>query len=271
MAPPDTYIAMKLSRDGRLAAVTRGDLDPNAGMATLWLFDVAAKTKRVLADHIFPIVAPAWSLDSSAVAYAMPDGVVRSNIQEGSQTRLGRDPAPLHLTDWSPDGSTLLYGLFGASWDMWQLRLDGTGERPLLATRHTEGHGQFSPDGHWVVYVSDESGRKEVWVRSFETSSIAFKISDGGGYNPSWRADGRALYYLNTHRQLVEVDVHLAPTFGMGASRTLFRMWISEGLAELYASQYAVSPDGQRFLVKTPVEPPPPATVRVNWRPLDRR
>lgn len=100
------------------------------------------------------------------------------------------------------------------------------------------------------------------------TIGRAPKISDGGGYNPLWRGDGRALYYLNPHRQLVEADVSLTPTFHTGASRTLFPVPVDEGLAEVYVTQYAVARDGQRVLVKTPAAPLKPMVVRVNWGPI---
>jgi Tol biopolymer transport system component len=239
------------------------------------LFETATAVRQQLADHVSTFGNPAWSPDSSSIVFtSSAAGFVRKDTRDGAETTLFRDSAPSAVvTGWSPDGRVLLYGVVDpvTGFDIWAKLAGQTRPEKYLATPFSEGHAQFSPDGRWVAYASNESGQQEVWVRPYPASSLKFKISDGGGYDPRWRADGRALYYLDPRTELVEVDVHLHPTFSVGPSRLLFRGYVTEGLSSIYTSQYVASPDGQRFLFKTPVDPNPPMTVAVNWASLPGR
>jgi hypothetical protein len=129
--------------------------------------------------------------------------------------------------------------------------------KPFLASRFNEIQARFSPDRRWIAYASDESGRFEVYVRPFPAAGVQSPISVGGGTQPEWRRDG----------QLMAVDVvSSSSTLTAGVPRRLFDVEIPE-LSAPYANDYAVSADGQGFLVNTVVDQPtlPTLSVIVNW------
>jgi hypothetical protein len=139
---------------------------------------------------------------------------------------------------------------------------------PFLAGPFNEVQGRFSPNGRWVAYASDESGKFEVYVRPFpaeNTQSTAISIA--GGMQPEWRGDGKELFYISADGRLTAVPVVTdAAALRAGEPRALFAVEVPEPIAP-YQTDYAVTADGQRFLVNTVVEQPtrPSLTVILNW------
>jgi tRNA A-37 threonylcarbamoyl transferase component Bud32/Tol biopolymer transport system component len=261
LGEPALYGAIALSPDGQSVAVGRGD------PSEVVLFEGPTGLRQFLTEGTSGV--PVWSPGGDAIVAAQTSGsFVRKDVRSGNEATLFRDPRGPFLTSLSPDGRTVLYGVPNSvtNWDIWERTLGNTVSRPYLATPFTEGDAKFSPDGHWVAYVSDETSRREVWVGAYPAPEPKYKISNGGGYMPLWRADGRALYYLDRTSQLVEVEVTTGPTsFKQGAVHLLFQGDVNQGLAQHFTSQYAVSPDGQRFLFKRLVQPESPITVMLNW------
>jgi len=137
----------------------------------------------------------------------------------------------------------------------------------FLATPGNDVQGRFSPNGRWMAYASDESGRFEVYVRPFPAASGQTKISIAGGRQPEWRRDGKELFYISADGKLTAVPVTTdGPTFSVGAPHALFDVEVAEPSAP-YPNDYAVTADGQRFLVNTVVDQPtrPALTVILNW------
>ncbi len=136
-----------------------------------------------------------------------------------------------------------------------------------LGTPFNEVQGRFSPNTRWVAYASDESGRFEVYVRPFPAASGLTQISIAGGMQPEWRRDGKELFYISADGKLTAVPVTTdGPTFSAGAPHALFDVEVPEPIAP-YPTDYAVTADGQRFLVNTVVDQPtrPALTVILNW------
>ena len=180
-------------------------------------------------------------------------------------------------TDWSRDGRFLLYmtGALGgptapeaAGVDIWMLPLGGDRKPvPVLQTNFNELQARLSPDGRWMAYVSDESGRFEIYVKSFNAPSTTaptpegkWLLSKGGGTEPRWSRDGRALFYLGVGGSVMAVDIKTTPAFEPGMPKPLFQ--IPAG-----ATIWDVAPDGQRFLlpVLTAESSRVPFTVVLNW------
>jgi tRNA A-37 threonylcarbamoyl transferase component Bud32/Tol biopolymer transport system component len=253
------YGALALSPDGRHVAVQR------ANPSELRLFDHGPKS--VSLASIGRGGSLVWSTTGDAIAYARDGGVAKKTLGSGGESTLFEGLPGADLTGWSPNGRTLFFSVADpvTGWHILEATVGGGPPRPYLSTSHMNGHAQFSPDGRWIVYVSEESGVKEVWVGTDPASSMPIKISDGGGYMPLWRADGRALYYLDAANWLVEVDVELGANFKAGKPHRLFQGVVNQGLADHYVNQYAVSRDGQRFLFKTLAQPDPPLKVMLNW------
>ena len=146
-----------------------------------------------------------------------------------------------------------------------------------LQTEFNEHQGRLSPDGRWMAYASDESGRSEVYVRAFPTPGTRWRVSTDGGSDPRWRRDGKELFYQSTDRTLLAADVKADISFTVSAPRALFKMPIADRGARMTevsnASSYEPTGDGQRFLINALIEgpPPPPVTVILHWPAALRR
>lgn len=134
---------------------------------------------------------------------------------------------------------------------------------PYLATEFSEAGGQYSPDGKWVAYFSDESGNNEVYVRSALPTGGKLLVSPSGGLRPIWRRDGKEIFYLGTAGELMAAKVRQkGSNLEIEPAMRLFKAH-----AESFLPSFDVSPDGQRFLVvsSSPRKQPSPVTVVVNW------
>jgi hypothetical protein len=168
---------------------------------------------------------------------------------------------------WSPDGQLLAFIEVNPTTgiDILMLRLSDRKVQPFIRTPFNEGAARFSPDGHWLAYISDESGRNEIYVQPYPGPGGKWQISTEGGTEPVWNRNGRELFYRNGNKMMA-VDIATQPSFAAGKPRMLF-----EGpytLAPGQTPNYDVSPDGQRFLMLKPVEQaagPTQINVVLNW------
>jgi Tol biopolymer transport system component len=173
--------------------------------------------------------------------------------------------------DWSHDGRYLIFELDGGvkmKSDLWLLPM--TGELtpvPYLQTPFSETHARFSPDGRWVAYVSDESGRPEIYVQSFPATGGKWQVSTGGGDQPQWRGDGKELYYVAGDRNLMAVAVNTTSTFEASQPTALFQTRLPITTLTDDRNNYAGTADGQKFLVNNLVEQnnSAPITFVLNW------
>ena len=141
----------------------------------------------------------------------------------------------------------------------------------FLQTASDEREGKFSPDGRFVAYVSDESGRYEVYVASFPAPNLRVPISNGGGYAPRWRRDGKELLYFTDDGKLMSVDVTLGGTFKAGVPKVLLQVPIFGGGVNLL-NRWDMTADGQRFLINTVGgSVSAPLTLVENWPALLRK
>jgi len=265
------FIDAALSPDGGRAAMGR----VVAGNLDVWLSDVGSGTQNRFTFDPHDDGQAVWSPDGSRIAFAsrrLGPGDLFEKPASGSS-----DEQPLLLTregkaplSWSRDGRFLLYraqGTDGLDRDLWALPL--TGERkpfPVVQTPFDEASGDISPDGKWVAYTSDESGRIEVYVQSFPGPGGKRQISTTGGSQIRWRPDGRELFYVAADERLIAVPITLGADGQLetGAPVPLFRTRISPYFDR--HAQYSIAPDG-RFLMNVVVEAPdvPPITVVLNW------
>jgi Tol biopolymer transport system component len=186
---------------------------------------------------------------------------------EGTPSRpCGQRQCILMPTDWSRDGRFVLYtfmGTFPATIDIWALPLFGDRKPlPVAQTEFTENQGTFSPDGRWIAYTSDETGQPNVYIQPFLRAGGKHLISPNGGRNPHWRADSKELFYLDAAGAMTAVPIDLTASSPAGLPRTLF-----PAEAVSVYNMYAVTRDGQRFLVNRPPNgaTATPLTVIVNW------
>src|SRR5262249_46270521 len=139
---------------------------------------------------------------------------------------------------------------------------------PVVQTTFDETFALFSPDGKWIAYESNESGRNEIYVQPFPGPGNKARISTDGGAQVHWRKDGKELFYIALDGRLMAVPIHLATdTIEAGAPVPLFATHMGPALSFPNRQQYDVSPDGQRFLMNTIIEEAPsPITVILNWK-----
>jgi serine/threonine-protein kinase len=268
-APSRSYRAPRLSPDGRQIAVGIGP--------DVWIYNILRDTlTRLTFEKNNAGYAAVWTPDSKRVAFPS-DRAGSLNIfwkaADGSsaEERLTTSENPQQVGSFSPDGRTMLYTETNPKTrqDIWALSLDGE-RKPhvFLATPFRESSALFSPDGHWVAYLSDESGRIEVYVRPFPGPGGKWQVSVDGGSQAVWSSKGNELFYRtgNSQEKMMVVDIQTQPTFSAGKPRLLFEGSYVGGAG---AAMYSASPDGQRFLMsKTPDQVQASLTefnVVVNW------
>ena len=220
-----------------------------------------------------------WSPDGSRLVFSRQRAGILDLYQKpangaGAEALLLASPESKAATSWSADGRSLLYGtLFPKTGiDMWGLPMAGDPKPwPFLNTTFNESWGAFSPDGHWVAYASDESGRAEIYVRPFPGPGGQWQVSTAGGKDPRWRPDGTALYYIAPDSRLMAAPIASSGTaLQPGLPTALFQARIVGGGTQNISlrQQYDVAPDG-RFLINVNADESTaaPITVITNWNP----
>jgi hypothetical protein len=283
---------VQLSPDGKrvvLTQVTEASAVVNvlSGNVRAWTAELARGIFSRLTASEGTEGSPAVSPDGHVVFSSTLNGAIgdlywtRAGGIEAPEPLLVKSPTVKHPNDISPDGRFLIYDDHTAQrQDLWILPLQPPpqgGERkpfPFLATSADETFGQFSPDGKWIAYSSDESGRREVYVQGFDPNRVPaaavgkWQISAAGGDKPRWSADSKELYYIAADRKLMAVPVKIGATFEPGIAVPLFET------KTVGFFPYDVSPDG-RFLLNTPAGAEAPAsspvTILMNWEATLRR
>jgi Tol biopolymer transport system component len=267
---------LELSPDG--VRVAEGRVD-DRGTWGVWMLDLARGANTRLSFEAGGGSA-VWLPDGSQIVYA-PAGGQSTDLYRKPANGAGQGEVILHSEgiktpdDWSHDGRFVIYmqRSKNASTDLWVLPLQGDRKpMPYLTTQFNETQAKFSPDGHWVVYASNESGTREVYVQPFPTSSGGkWAVSNGGGSQPRWSRDGKELFYFAPDSTLMEVSVTTTGGgFQPGAPKPLFRATVLGGLGggAGVAWRWDISPDGKRFLINTALDESTaaPVTVVLNWQ-----
>jgi eukaryotic-like serine/threonine-protein kinase len=270
---PDEYNTFRLSPDGRNVAASHSR--PTGG-SDLWLLNVDRGLGTRFTFRPALSAWPVWSPDGRTIVFTSgtPRNLYRKESSGGGEDeRLTESRNSQLAADWSRDARFVSYWEIApdTGFDLWVLPVTPEGKpagdaRPWLRTPFNERYGRFSPDGRWLAYVSDESGRYEVYVDSFPNRRGKARISTGGGNSPEWAPDGGHLFYISPDNKMM--DATLKPggdSLEASAPRELF------GLPAVDNGQlpYEVGPDGKRFLVlATPRNSVQPLTVIVNWPAL---
>jgi eukaryotic-like serine/threonine-protein kinase len=218
-------------------------------------------------------IAAIWSPDGHQIAFYRFAGGQFELYQKptngaGPEQRLTRVRGLARPSDWSPDGKFLVFSQFSGTTrcDLWLLPVKGDRKPyPYLQTAADEYSGQFSPDGRWMAYVSDESGRPEVWVQSIPPSGAKWQISIVGGNQPRWRRDGRELFYVSADQKLMAVPVRIGFSFEAGAPQALSEITVASSLGGAFL--YNPAANGRRFLVSDRAAGEKPRiSVVLNWQ-----
>jgi len=259
---------VELSADGKSVALAI--LDPTRRTRDIWIQDLSRGVRTRFTFDPGEERTAIWSPDSTRVVYnAQRKGVERDLFAKasngsGAETTVLADGLSKDPMSISPDGRFLLYRVSAKTRnDIWVQPLDGSSKPyAFLASEYNENYGRFSPDGKWVAYTGEESGQSQVYVVPFPGPGGKWQVSSAGGTFPKWRGDGRELFYLAMDGQMMSVAVDgTTAAFRAEAPRALFRAPVSS----FVGYSYAVTHDGQRFLVNTAVPTPVPVTVVSDW------
>ena len=240
VGPPADYGGIRLSPDEHQCAMEIRD--PATGVLGIWVMELARGVATRLSSSASMNVSPTWSPDGARIVYTSsrsghwnlfsetPRRPARKRFSSVSRD----DQSP---TDWSPDGSVIAFNNTGPDpadkYQVWMFALAGKRPSAHLRSGFNERDAMFSPDGQLLAYVSDESGRQEIYVRPVRSANRKWQISNDGGTQPSWRRDGKELWYLGASSRLFAVSVKPGPEpqFGM----TIFAL---RGAAACVAERY---------------------------------
>ena len=263
---PGIYGNIMLAPNGRAVASDTTDL---ASQNTdIWTYDLETRSaKRLTFDPAIDSL-PVWSPDGSRTVFASNrelkfDLYLKDTNGAQEEKVIPQDGPDRFPTDWSRDGK---YVLYGRGPDLWFLTFPELRATQFLKAASTLKTGRFSPDGKWVAYSSNESGRWEIYVTSFPEAHGKWQVSNTGGDQPRWRGDGKELFYLSTDSKIMAVPVKTGSNFDAGTPTALFQANPREMVATSELFSYDVSNDGQKFLVNASLKTAmTPMSVVLNW------
>jgi Tol biopolymer transport system component len=250
--------------------------DPHSGADSLWIYDVASDVSTRFTVEPGDALWPAWSPDDSRIAYSVQqqghvdvDIFVKLSSGAAPASPLYSSPAIKFVNDWSRDGRYILFqqmeGQSKTGWDICLLDVQKKTAAAVIQTQFNETGAIFSPDGKWIVWASDVSGRNELYAQPFPGPGPSVQITTNGGSEPQWGDDGKRIFFRDGDDAMCRVDVETVPTLRASKPVALFPLrarWLNIG-----GRQWQATGDGQRFLLDEliPEGAPAPITVIMNW------
>jgi len=240
--------------------------DSGSGTADLWLYDIARQAKSRLTFDDANDYAPVWSPDGERIAFKSErtgagDIYVRPSGGGSTAELLYSSERIDSPEDWSPDAAYIAFDKGTGNFDLWILPLDEKEEAfPLIEGEFDVGFARFSPDGRWIAYISNESGRYQLYATRFPSGEGKWQLSiEGAEWLIDWRQDGRELYYIDPEGDLFAVEVTLGDDLVAEIPRQLFP-------TRAYRS-WAATDNGREFIVGTPVSETSELTTTliINW------
>ena len=247
-------------------------VNPQSRTRDIWIVDRAREISTRFTFDKDNENYPLWSPDGRRIAYWSDaqgaSGIFAKQLTGSGETEsLSPQAEEAVLKDWSRDGSTIVFDRSSATGtDIWTLPVSGDHKpKVFLNGPYNEYDGHLSPDGRYLAYVSDESGHDEIYVQTYPSRSDKWQVSNHGGNDPRWAANGHEMYYLSPDQQMMSVPVKSEPAFDPGTPAALFRAKVLSPAGQ--RMHYSVTADGQTFIVIVPAASRllPTTTVVVNW------
>ena len=272
----DLYGFPRISPDGRKLVVSKLSAASSSG---IWIFDLNHNTSSRLTFFAGKDAMPVWSPDDKFIAFASNQGANRHIYQQaangsGTATPLVAAQGDEILPSWSSDGRYLVFQSHSSQgnspWEIWAAPLFGDRKTfPVAQNPHfLQGDAALSPDGKWLAYDTDETGRLEVYLMPFLHGGGKWQLSTSGGGCSRWRADGKELFYMSLDNKLMSVEIsEQASSVVIGKVQPLFQ---ANPVPRAPECMYDVTPDGQKFVVVTLALEPgsQPLTLTLNWPAL---
>jgi Tol biopolymer transport system component len=269
---PSWYNNVQLSPDGRRVAADQ--TDPDGRNTDIWVQDPARdSTTRLTFDPALDMT-PVWSPDSKQLLISSNRTLdfrlyAKNADGSGSDEQIVKSGGSglgtqFNALDWSLDRKyVLVRRANGLAYFAWSERV----LKPLVEASWVMRGGRFSPDGRWVAYASNETGKMEVYVCPFPAGNGKWQVSTAGGQEPRWRQDGKEMFYLSPDGTMMAAPVTLGGGFEAGSPVALFQTHRRQSISSQDIFSYDVSSDGQRFLIATKVDEgnPAPLSVLLNW------
>ena len=268
MGPPALYANPEISPDGRRLAFEQ--TDRNGRNVDIWVRELASEAALRLTFGPGLNERAVWSPDGKRIAYSSNRALAwalneknadgsgpERHIVEETSGRVG-------FWDWSRDGKNQL---FLKNEELWSLSVSDGQKKLFIRVNGLARNAQFSPDGKWVAYSSNETGNWEVYVVPFPAGDSRWQVSRGGGEQPRWRRDGKELFFLSPDAKMMAVAVKAGSTFEAESPVMLFQAHPRQFISAMELVSYDVSADGQRFLINTKVDEPnaAPLSVILHW------
>jgi eukaryotic-like serine/threonine-protein kinase len=264
---PDVYGNVFLAPSGRSVATDKTDM--GSLNIDIWTYELQRDSaKRLTFDPAIDAV-PIWSPDATRLVFASDRQLlfelyVKNSDGTQDEKRILHNEFGSFPSDWSRDGKYILYC---RGTDLWFATFPELKSSLFLKAPSVLRNGQFSPDGKWVAYASNETGKWEIYVTSFPEARGRWQVSTGGGEQPRWRGDGRELFYLSADGKMMAAPVTPGTNFDAGTPAALFQTTPRQPVLVYDLFVYDVSRDGQRFLINTQVKQAEsaPMSVVLNW------
>jgi Tol biopolymer transport system component len=267
MGQPGVYGNVSIAPNGKSAAVSLTDI---ASQNTdLWTYDLLRGSAKRLTFDLAIDRVPIWSPDAKRLVFTSNrqfniDLYMKNSDGTQEEKSMVSDDFNKYPNDWSRDGKYILYT---RGPDLWFVTVPELKSSLYLKAVSAIRNGQFSPDGEWVAYASNESGKWEIYVTSFPEPRGKWQVSTGGGGQPRWRGDGKELFYLSSDNKMMAVPVTTGSKFDSGTPVALFQTTPREQVSLNDVFVYDLRRDGQRFLINTQVKQAEvePMSIILNW------
>ncbi len=263
------YSGVALSPDGQRAALSIGD--PNSPTRDIWIDELAHGTLTRLTFEKSNPVGPVWTHDGKSIAYYTNRGggdiYQKASSGLGGEQALVQSDSTKYPCDWASNGRLLYMNVVSGNGARLWIHQDSPDKKdsPLLSTNFSEEFGRFSPDGRWLAYVSEETGKDEIFVVPFPSLSSKVQVSTAGGEQVAWRGDGKEIFYVSPDRKIMSVSVEAAgDNFKAAQPHELFSAQLTR--VHHATREFDVTKDGQRFLINIRLEQvSEPITLYANW------
>ena len=268
---PDSYLDVALSPEGSRVAYSLND--SRADTRDVWVRDLTRDTASRLTFDPANDLSPVWSPDGTRVFFMSNrsgtfTGMVKAANGTGDEQEVYKmEKVNISTRDVSRDGRWLVLGRFASGEQPGTIVVsaDGKGEPVRIPGNGSQSSGQMSPDGRFIAYYSNETGSPEVYVQTWPLGGGKWQISNGGGFLPRWRGDGKELFYRNATFEFYAVGVTLEPRFSAGIPQQLFKRRLQGDVAA--TPSWTVTADGKKFLLNAALATTQaaPFTVVLNW------
>src|SRR4051812_1815486 len=265
---PGWFNNLRLSPDSSKVAVDSTDADGQN--VDVWIHDSNTGARRRFTFTNALDQTAIWSPDGKKIAYSTNEGLgwgdyVKNSDGSGEPQAIAKFEGVLASTwDWSPDGQTILMRKLN---QLLALTLNDHALKPLIEAKWTINNARFSPNGHWIAFASNETGKMEIYVVPYPLTSGKWQVSNGGGKEPVWGRDGKELFFISPAGKLMATPVTTTDHFDAGTPVALFETHRRQPISSQDVFSYDVSKDGQRFLIadKSDKVDATPLSVYQNW------